>query len=146
MRVYQIELRAWLGERPAATWQKPIVGPRRRPFAELQIVEALEKDGWSAGWVYRPGKFLSTWEPGGPSKLPEEAIELHSQLMRLGTRAGGCWDIYAWRDRLPLFLEVKRAGSSDRIRVSQGQWLEVAIAEGVRPDRFALVEWHLVPA
>jgi hypothetical protein len=146
LRVYRLTFRTWKGERPVEAWRKPIVGPPARPFAELQLVEILEKEGWSAGWVHRPGKFLSTWQPRSLVGLPPEAISLHSRITRRAGRDGGCWDIYGWRDGHPLFLEVKRAGSSDRIRSSQWQWQEAAIAEGVAPHSFVVVEWTIEDA
>lgn len=142
--VYRLEFPIWQGRQPVETWRKPIVGPPARPFAELRIVETLAKQGWSAGWVYRPGRFLTGWEPRRLASFPAGATELHSRITSRAARPGGCWDVFGWRRGRPLFLEVKRRASGDTIRSSQWEWLNAAIKEGVPPSDFAVAEWTLI--
>jgi hypothetical protein len=139
--IQRIALPLYFGPAPQNTWRKPVVGPPERPFAEFQVVEGLELQGWVAAWVYRPGKFLAAWEPRRFAELPDPARVLHARLEKAtGVRAGG-WDVFAWQRDKPLFVELKRTGSSDRIRASQLLWRQAAIAQGVSESAFIIVEW-----
>lgn len=138
-----IYFREYRGRPPKHTWnRKAIVGPPLRPFAELQMVERLEKAGWTAGWCYRARKFISTWEPEKRVvTFPQQAEDL---LERIATEAGssaGCWDVFAWKDGKPLFIELKRSGSGDELRDSQKRWRKAAEALKVSPDAFKEYEW-----
>lgn len=132
---------AYHGPYPTRTWRKPVVGPPDRPFAELQVVQRLEEEGWRAAWVYRPGQYLSSWEPRKFVKFPPTASALLERISKRAGKTSGCWDVFAWRNSKPLFIELKRAGSSDTIRDSQVRWKKAAIAEGVDPEAFRLLEW-----
>jgi hypothetical protein len=131
----------YLGRPPKQTWRKPIVGPPERPFAELQLVQRLEQEGWTAAWAYRPGKFIATWEPKSPALFPRAALELLERIRKRAHAKAGCWDIFAWKKGQPLFIEVKRRNSSDRVRPSQLAWREAAMQEGVARSAFQLIEW-----
>jgi len=138
-----VYFREYKGKRPKQDWnRKPIVGPPDRPFAELQYVERLEKDGWLAGWCYRPGKFISTWEPEKrPVIFPAEAQTLLDQIARRAGAKAGCWDVFGWKDGQPLFVELKRRKSSDRLREAQKRWKEAAVKLRVSPAAFKEIEW-----
>lgn len=140
--VHRIELAVYNGPDPTSTWRKPVVGPPARPFAEFQVVDGLEADGWIAAWVNRPGRFVSTWEPRVQVELPQKAIELHDSIRDESGQKSGCWDVFAWRDGECLFAELKRGGSSDRIRASQLIWRAAALRLGVPAHSFAVVEWY----
>jgi hypothetical protein len=142
IRLHRLDLPGYRGPQPAMTWRKPVVGPPARPFAELQIVDGLEADGWKAAWVHRPGKFLSMWEPRVATILPSAALELHDRICEEGSNRAGCWDVFAWRDGVCLFAELKRGNSSDRVRKSQLLWRESALRLGVPSESFAIIEWH----
>jgi hypothetical protein len=141
VRLHRIDLPLYSGPQPESAWRKPVVGPPARPFAEFQVVDGLEADGWTAAWVNRPGKFLSGWEPREVAALPPEALELHDMIRDDGQNRAGCWDVFAWREGRCLFAELKRGRSSDRIRESQLLWRESALRLGVPSDAFAIVEW-----
>ena len=133
--------REYTGPQPKRTLRKPIIGPPDRPFPELQVVQRLEERGWMAAWIKSPGQYLSSWEPNGFVQFPPQALKL---LKRIDERAGAkarSWDVLAWKDSAPLFLEVQRAGPSAKIRDPQIRWKEAAIAEGVDADSFRLLEW-----
>jgi hypothetical protein len=131
----------YAGQHPRSTWNKPVVGPPDRPFAELQLVQRLERDGWTAAWVYRSGRFIGTWEPKSEVNFPTAARELLKKIQRRAGSRAGCWDVFAWKDDKPLFMEVKRRKSSDRIKTSQLTWMKAAIKEGVPESAFQVVEW-----
>lgn len=139
--IQRIALPHYFGPAPQSTWRKPVVGPPERPFAEFQVVEGLELRGWVAAWVYRPGKFLSAWEPRRFAELPDRALELHARLEKATRVGAGCWDVFAWQRNKPLFVELKRTGSSDRIRASQLLWRQAAIAQGISRSAFIIAEW-----
>jgi len=133
----------YLGPNPKSTWRKPVVGPPDRPFAELQVAKRLHDDeGWQVGWVYRPGQFIATWEPRKEVKFPGPALELLERIRTHARAKAGCWDLFGWKDGQPLFVELKRAGSSDAVRASQWAWRKAALAEGVPSTAFDVVEWY----
>src|SRR5437660_163278 len=99
----RLQLPMYSGPRPTSSWRKPIVGPPDRPFAELQVVAGLEKLGWVAAWVYRPRKFIASWEPRLVAPLPTEALALHSHIQEQSNAHAGCWDVFAWCDGQALF-------------------------------------------
>jgi hypothetical protein len=82
------------------------------------------------------------WEPEKTAvKFPKKVCEL---LERIAVRKGswaGCWDVVAFRKRELRFLELKRAGSSDRLRKPQLEWYEAALAEGVLSSAFEVLQW-----
>lgn len=129
------------GPPPQRTWRKPIVGPPDRPFAELQLTQRLEQDEWTAAWVHRPGKFIATWEPRTEVRFPKAALELLERIRRRAGSRAGCWDVFAWKNGRPLFMEVKRRNGSDKLQKSQLIWRKAALREGVPESAFQLVEW-----
>ena len=138
-----VYFREYAGRRPLSDWNgKPIVGPPRRPFAELQMVDRLEREDWRAGWCFRAGQFISTWEP--VRTVVDFPVEARALLERIRAKAGakaGCWDVFAWKGGEPRFFELKRSGSSDRIRESQLRWRAAAEAVGVSASAFQQIEW-----
>ncbi len=141
VQVQAIELPIYAGPPPRSTWRKPVVGPPGRPFAELLVAADLGAAGWSAAWVYRPGQFLSSWEPRQYAHLPRQALKLHEAIKKRAGAQAGCWDVFAWRADEPLFVELKRAGSSDQLRASQLRWRAAALALGVSSTSFLVAEW-----
>jgi hypothetical protein len=139
--VQHLEFPIYAGPLPERTWRKPVVGPPNRPFAELQVVAALEEEGWSAAWVYRPSLFMSSWEPRQTATFPAEACALHKRIGEVAGARSGSWDVFAWREGAPLFVELKRAGSSDCVRESQLIWRRAALQVGVPAAAFIVVEW-----
>jgi hypothetical protein len=138
-----VYFREYKGRRPKHTWnRKPIVGPPDRPFAELQMVERLEKERWIAGWCHRPGQFISTWEPEKRAvQFPAAALALLEKIAAKAGANAGCWDVFAWKDGKPRFVELKRMGSSDKLRASQERWRAAAIELGVPSEAFLEMVW-----
>lgn len=142
VRLHRADLPVYEGPLPTSDWNKTVIGPPARPFAELQVVDLLDSSGWTAAWVYRANKFMSTWEPRVLATLPPAALDLHDRIRDAGDLKAGCWDVLAWRDGDVLFAELKQGGTSDRIRESQLRWRQVAISLGVPADSFVIVEWY----
>jgi hypothetical protein len=107
------------------------------------VVKRLQDEGWQVAWVFRPGQFIETWEPRTEVQFPEPALELFRRIQRhAGAKKAGCWDLFGWKDGQPLFVELKRTGSSDEVRDAQWAWRKAAIAEGVPQAAFDIVEWY----
>ena len=140
VEVWCAEFAPWRGALPQSDFnEKPIVGPPRRPFAELQILEWLERDGWVGGWVYRARKALVAWEPRTFAQIPPAAMALYDDLEnRCGGKKKGCWDVFCWRDADFLFAESK--WPDDVIRPSQLAWLDAALDARISEQSFRLVE------
>jgi hypothetical protein len=137
--VWRADFHPWTGARPESDWHgKPVVGPPRRPFAELQILESLEADAWRGGWVYRPGKFLLGWEPRTFAQAPPLVMALYDRLTQRCSGSRGCWDVFCWRDAEVLFVESK--WPEDVIRAPQLRWLGAALEAGIPEQGFRLVE------
>jgi hypothetical protein len=77
------------------------------------------------------------------ASLPEEQDKLLQQIYQTAQTTKGCFDIFCWQHDMVLFAESKRK-SRDQIRQTQLKWLEGAMALGLSPDSFLLVEWTLV--
>lgn len=108
IRSEQLLFPSWFGEQPISDWGgKPIVGPPEMPFAELAIAAHLRTRGYVATWVYRSAKFLGSWEPRDYVQMPDEAVDLYRLISDHVGNSSGCWDIFAWKDASPLFIEVK---------------------------------------
>jgi hypothetical protein len=143
VHVQKLELPVYVGLAPQSRWGKPVVGPPACPFAELQVAADLRAAGWTAAWVYRPRRFLLSWEPRSYAELPPDALKLHHNIRTRAGAQAGCWDIFAWRAHEPLFVELKRAGSSDRLRKPQLLWREAALELGIRAASFLIAEWSV---
>ncbi len=133
----------YTGPPPTSTWQKPIVGPPDRPFAELQVAKRLrDQEGWQVAWVHRPGQVITAWEPRSEVHFPRPALALLDRIRKRAGAKAGCWDLFGWKDGQPLFAELKRAGSSERLQRSQLAWMKAAREEGVPAAAFDVVEWY----
>jgi hypothetical protein len=122
-----------------------------RTCAELYVLRLIEYGGWNGVWVnayghprFRP-EFRRVWFTEGdgfPSLeeagAPDGVADRFKSVMNRNGRAGGCWDLVAWRsDGGVGFLEVKL---KDSALSSQRRWLESARAEGFSADDFLLVK------
>jgi hypothetical protein len=74
-----------------------------------------------------------------PISIPREREGLLERIAERHGKRGGAWDVYVWREGEVAFLESK--GPGDTLRQSQRGWLEAALAEGLDPTSFTLVEW-----
>lgn len=134
-------LREYVGPGPQKTLRRPIVGPPDRPFAEMQIVQRLEQEGWLAAWAYRAGKSLRSWEPREEVALPGAAAELLDRIQVRGGPQARMWDIVAWKDEQLQFVDVQRMGSSQRLSAGKTRWQRTALEVGVPKNAFRRVEW-----
>ena len=111
-------------------------------FGELAILRLAEKDGWEGVWLdtYHGGK---KWRDmphiSDPVSIPEERQGLLDRIRERHGKRGGAWDVFVWKGDGVAFLESKR--SSDSVRPNQRSWLSAALAEGLAPATFTMVEW-----
>jgi hypothetical protein len=87
LKQYWLYFREYTGVHPTTSWDKPIVGGPDRPFAELQAVTRLERQGWTAAWLYGPREFVLAWEPREDAKPPQA---VRSLLARTALSAWQC--------------------------------------------------------
>ncbi len=129
----------------------------RPMFAELAIAEMLKREGYSVRWAETYGRngklpiFLDEWDERGYAYQVDKPIEetwvtnaLASIANLNGGSYSGCWDVLAWKDGKLLFAESKRK-KRDRIKETQISWLNAAIAYGLTPENFLMVEWDYDP-
>lgn len=137
---------AWKGKPIENTYGgKTVLDYESRPlFAELVILKTLSQDGWSGVWVDNYRKRLRTEMPEVETHvtLPADKRAILDAIRDKNGSMGGCWDVFAWKDGKILFAESKRSGK-DQVRPSQTKWLASAIAAGLAPTDFLLIEWSL---
>lgn len=140
---YFLRLDPWQGSPVPNTYNgKAVINWNGEPvFAELAVLRLFQSHGWNGVWVdsYRRKYRVGLPDVVEPVELPEKQNQL---IEKITGKIGGCWDVLVWKDDQSLFLELKRS-KKDQIRDSQIAWLEAALAEGLKPENFALIEWDL---
>jgi hypothetical protein len=116
----------------------------RPAFAELVILWSCMAVGWDGVWIdtYRRCYRQGYWDASPIPTLPQPAQDL---LATIHARAGsrfGAWDVFCWRDEAILFAESTWQ-RRDHIRQTQVRWLGAALACGLPPDAFLVVEWSV---
>lgn len=143
---YFLTFKQWKGTPIPNTYNgKAVIDWGGEPvFAELAVLRLFQANGWSGVWVDSFRKKYRVGLPGviDPVDIPASQRILIDNLRSKTGRYGGCWDVVVWKDDAMLFLELKRRGK-DRIQQTQIEWLDAALAYGLRPEHFALVEWSL---
>ncbi len=142
----QPQFEKWSGEMIEDSYGgKTILNVGGEPvFAELAILRAFQKDGWSGVWVDTYSRKYRT-----EYRKNEIGIELLANKQQLLGRIykilgakKGCWDVFCWKEDKIIFAESKRF-SKDRIRETQIKFLEAALAYGLHKESFLIVEWSL---
>ena len=124
---------------------KPLVEVNGEPlFGELAILRLLQRDGWDGVWVdtFHGEKLFWNGLPDRtqPSSLPAKAEALYDKIVaRRSGKAGGFFDVFAWRGRKFLFVEYK--GEGDKLKKKQLLWIRAAIKSGASPSSLLLVEF-----
>jgi hypothetical protein len=112
-------------------------------FAELMILQMLQKAGWDGVWVDTFGREFRRGLPPDFCKLPQHAQDVYDRICRAnGGKTSGCFDVLAWKDPGYLFVEMKRQ-SRDSIQPTQEAWVEAALSCGVPLDSLLICEWEL---
>jgi hypothetical protein len=113
-------------------------------FAELALLRLFQSHGWNGVWVdsYRSKYRVGLLDVAEPVALPKKQQHI---IETIGARTGsrrGCWDVFVWKGSMIRFIELKRS-KRDKVRETQVQWLEAALACDFKPEHFALIEWDL---
>jgi hypothetical protein len=145
----------WLGEPVTETFGgKAIVDLHNKPmFAELAIMFHFIFDGWDSRWVetYARGNkepiCLSEWKDDkykNQVNVPfanDDLMQMIREIAKGNANSfNGCWDVLSYKDGNVLFSESKRR-KHDRLRQTQNNWLKAALAYGLKPENFLVVEW-----
>jgi hypothetical protein len=138
-----LDLVRWTGPKPP--WStlvpnKPLFNVGGQPmWPEFIVLRQLEADGWQGVWVNNWKR--AYWRnPGEVAPVPPAIITLTGRIAERTGRAGGAWDLCAWRGPELRFVELKQM-HRDRLRATQLRWMECAIEEGVPATCFAVIEW-----
>jgi len=110
-------------------------------FGELALLRWLEVDGWQGVWV-DTGHGRKLWREmptrATPVTLPPAQQTLHDQIVAAnGGRAGGFFDIMAWRGNHTIFVEYK--GADERAPKNEAAWIAAALRAGVSKNDLLLV-------
>jgi hypothetical protein len=103
---------------------------------ERAILRLLLEQGWTGVGT----NFLNTVEKSWSVRAGRVPPANEALLKRIWESAGAaaCIDVFAWRDSDLLFCEAKREG---KLIKTQLQFIEGALACGIRLKSFLIVEW-----
>ena len=101
---------------------------------------ALRSEGWQGVWIdaYRR-KYQTSCNPLNEVILPSQQQELLNRIYRRAGSRNGCWDVFCWKENIYLFAESKRY-KHDKVRDSQKNWLESALAVALLVTSFLIAE------
>lgn len=154
---YELTFNEWKGKAIQNTFGgKTLVDVNgKASFAELAIVDHLQRNGWNARWIGTYGRppmapfMLTEWNDVCYKEqvhVPITDIDIHNTLVGIaklnGNRFSGCWDVVAWKNGNILFLEAKRK-KHDRIRSTQIKWLKASLAYGLKCNNFIIIQWDI---
>lgn len=136
----------------------PVVSVEDRPmFAEVAIMQHLIHYGWETRWILTTNRrnkeplYFSEWKDElyvNQNHAPiadEKVSEMMKGIAKLnGNSYQGCWDVLAWKGNRILFAEAKR-NNKDLTSIAKNNWLAAALASGLTPDNFLLVQWDFNP-
>ena len=136
----------------------PVVSVEDKPmFAELAVMHHLNNEGWQTRWILTYNRrnkeplYISAWKDDLYLNQKHEAIddaniaEMMKRIAKLNNNSyEGCWDVLAWKQGRVLFAEAKR-NNKDLESVAKNKWLAAALASGLTPDNFLLVQWDFNP-
>jgi hypothetical protein len=130
-----MEFRLWS---PACKrWNKPVLNQKgTQVCAETALVRLLSEDQWEAVWV-SSNLYRRDFPPHSCNLNAEAEAELRKVR---GTKLTGCWDVFAFKNGTPLFIECKRK-KKDSITLPQREWLSAALKVGFTLENFLILEW-----
>lgn len=136
------------GVLPKTYTNKPLVQVDSESlFGELAILRWLQKDGWDGVWVdtfHDRGKGKLFWQgmphettPYGLTMAPHARAVYDRILAIRGGKAGGFFDVLAWKGSRLLFVEYK--GRGDRPNRNESLWIDAALEAGVKEEQMVFV-------
>jgi hypothetical protein len=150
-----LKLNRWTGSNFQHSFGgKPIVSyDGKAMFAELAIVQIVQRAGWSSRWVETYGSnnkepvFLIDWLDAPLTEQISQPLDSAFHQERLakiaaqnGNSYNGCWDVLAWSGERTLFIETKQY-KKDTIRDSQIKWSLAGLKTGLEPTNFLIAQW-----
>lgn len=130
------------GVLPATYTVKPLVTFHGAAmFGELAVLRWLEVDGWEGVWldtVHARRAWREMPNHAVPVALPAPAQALYDAIVQAnGGRAGGSFDVMAWRGAHTIFVDYR--GPGERPSRQTGRWIAAAISAGVSPNDLLIV-------
>jgi hypothetical protein len=131
---------------------KPVVAHEGRVmFGELAILRYLEKDQWKGVWVdafHSHGRTDVLWSgmpPVGvaPALPPRVSEKFQAIKEKNGGKLSGFFDVFAWKGEGDDFVFVEYKGRSDAPNENELDWINAAIAAGVRSEQLCIVGYDL---
>lgn len=126
---------------------KPIVEYNNKPtFAELAVVEKISRDGVNAVWVDNFRRKFRNKLPNEHQEiiLPEQIKEQIDLIVQQNKSMSGCWDIISWNERFEIKFYELKLKAKDKIRNTQINFLQSAIAVGLKTSCFTIIEWEFI--
>jgi hypothetical protein len=108
------------------------------PVSRATLLHFTTTDGWQSSWsASAPSGFDETI-------LGTAALDAVRAVADVRGSYAGIWDLVAWRDEQVLFITAKTEGACG---ISEGHagWLAAALAAGLTPEDFLVVESAGVP-
>lgn len=110
-------------------------------FGELAVLRWLEVDGWQGVWV-DTGHGRKLWREmptrADTVTLPAQQQAIYDRIVASnGGRAGGFFDVMAWRGSHTIFLEYK--GADERAPNNEATWIDAALHAGVSGNDLLIV-------
>lgn len=130
------------GSLPETYTSKPLVTFNGAAmFGELAVLRWLEVDGWQGVWldtVHGRKSWRDMPTVSSPVALPPAAQALYDRIVaENGGRAGGTFDVMAWRGAQFVFVEY--AGPDERPHRNEGAWIDAALRAGVSENDMLIV-------
>ncbi|MBC7790422.1 MAG: hypothetical protein H7Z74_10785 [Anaerolineae bacterium] len=132
---------------------KPLVSLGQETlFGELAILRLLQVDGWSGVWVdtfHDRGRGKLFWtnmphlsEPFDLRRVPRARQSYDDIVSARSGRAGGFFDVLAWRKEELIFVEYK--GPKDGPNINEPHFLAAAVSCDVQPSQlfYVLADLH----
>jgi hypothetical protein len=131
---------------------KPVVAHEGRVlFGELAVLRYLEKDQWKGVWVdsfHSHGRTDILWTgmpPTGvaPALPPRVSEKFQAMKEKNGGTLHGFFDVLAWKNDGDDFVFVEYKGRGDTADENELDWLNAALAAGVRSEQLCIVGYDL---
>ena len=138
------QLPLWKGTPILDTYgNKPVLDYRGEPlYAELFALRMFWAQGFKGVWAdcYRKRYRTELPEKQEEKILLPDFVEEKLASINPNGKMSGIWDLVLWKDGTLKFVELKRK-AKDRLRQSQIDFLQRALACGFTTDHFELFEW-----
>ena len=114
-------------------------------FAELYALRHFWESSYKGFWAdtFRRRYRAQLPEHNEPKPMLPEFVQTMLSLISPSGKMTGTWDLLLWKGKQIYFVELKRK-SKDKIRSTQIEFLERALAAGVPLENFEIFEWDVL--